>query len=210
MINEKIVKKNGKKTNTEYPKTVALKNGDQLTLRLMVEEDLDKLLKFYRSIPAENRQFLRIDVTNRKNVESRFGNLDYTHVYPILALDKNRIAGISTLFKAEMGWKRNLGEVRVLIAPKYRRQGLGTIFVREVFFFALRSKIHKIQAEMVESQDSAIAAFEKFGFRKEATLRKHITDINEKRKDLIIMTLDVEDFWYLVEDHAQSLDFRIH
>jgi RimJ/RimL family protein N-acetyltransferase len=176
----------------------------------MVKEDFDALLEFYRSIPAENRQFLRIDVTNRKNVERRFEKLDYKHVYPILALDEGKIIGIATMFRAEIGWKRNLGEVRVLIAPGFRRKGLGTIFVRELFFHALKSGIHKIQAEMVEAQKSAIAAFERFGFRKEATLRKHVTDMNEKRENLIIMTLDVEDYWYLIENQVEDFDVRIH
>jgi L-amino acid N-acyltransferase YncA len=194
----------------EYPKTVTLKDNNRVELRLMRDKDMDALLEFYRSIPEENRQFLRIDVTNRKNLESRFGNLDYVHVYPILALDENKIVGIATIFKAEMGWKRHLGEVRVLIAPNYRRKGLGTIFVRELFFYALKSKICKIQAEMVEDQKSAIAAFEKLGFRKEATLRKHITDTHGKRENLIIMTLDVEDYWYLMENHVENFDLRIH
>lgn len=194
----------------EYPKTIKLNDDKNVTLRLMVKEDLDSLLEFYRSIPEVDRQFLRIDVTDRKNVERRFGNLDYSHVYPILAFDENKMIGIATIFRAEVGWKRNLGEIRVLIAPDHQRKGLATIFVRELFFHALKAKIYKIEAEMVEDQVSAIAAFERFGFRKEATLRKHVTDIRGKRKNLIIMTLDIEDFWYLLEDHMESYDFRIH
>lgn len=193
----------------EYPKVVALKNNSRVTLRLMVKEDLDALITFYRSIPAASRQFLRMDVTNRKAVERRYENLNYVNVYPILAVDENKIIGVATMFRAETGWKRNLGEVRVLIHPDFRRIGLGTIFVRELFFYALRSKIFKIEAEMVEAQESAIAAFERFGFRKEAMLRKHITDINGKRENLIVMTLDVEDYWYLIEDHVENFDVRI-
>ena len=105
---------------------------------------------------------------------------------------------------------RNLGEVRVLINPDYQRKGLATIFVKELFFRALKAKIYKLQAEMTEGQESAVAAFEKMGFRKEATLKKHVTDIRGRRRDLIIMTLDVEDFWYLLEDFVESHEFRMH
>ncbi len=192
----------------EYPKIVTLKDKNKITLRLMGKDDIDALLEFYKSIPKENRQFLRMDVTKRNNLESRFGKLDYLHVFPVLAIDENQIVGIATMFKAEMGWKRNLGEVRVLISPKYRRKGLATIFVRELFYHALKTKIFKIQAEMVENQESAISAFERFGFHKEATLRRHVTDINNERKNLIIMTLDIEDIWYLMEDHMESYDIR--
>ena len=71
-------------------------------------------------------------------------------------------------------------------------------------------EIHKLQAEMTENQDSAIAAFERLGFREEARLKKHVTDIRGRRRDLVVMTLDIEDFSYLMEDFVESHDFRIH
>lgn len=194
----------------EYPKTLQLKDETKVTLRLLVKEDQDSLLEFYKSIPESDRLFLRVDITDKKNVERRFGNLDYDYVYPILAFVDNKIIGIGTLFRPEFGWKRNLGEVRVLIAPDHQRKGLATIFVRELFFHALKAKIYKLQAEMTENQESAIAAFERLGFRQEARLKKHVTDIRGRRRDLVIMTLDIEDFWYLMEDFVESHDFRIH
>lgn len=194
----------------EYPKTVTLKDKKKVTLQRMVKDDLDRLLEFYRTIPESDRLFLRFDITDEKNVQRRFGNLDYNRMFPIIAVDGEKIVGIATLYRAEFGWKRDLGEIRVVIAPEYQRKGLATIFVREAFFHALKVKIYKIQAEMIETQKSAIAAFEKLGFRKEATFRKHVTDIRNRRRDLIVMTLDIEDFWYLIEDFVESKDFRIH
>jgi RimJ/RimL family protein N-acetyltransferase len=194
----------------EYPKTVKLKDETKVTLKLMAEENLDSLFEFYKTIPESDRMFLRVDVTDKKNVERRFGKLDYEYVYPILAYDRDKIIGLGTIFRPSYGWKRNLGEVRVLITPDYQRKGLATIFVRELFFYALRAKIFKLQAEMTENQESAIAAFERLGFREEARLKKHVTDIRGRRRDLVIMTLDIEDFWYLMEDYVESHDFRIH
>jgi RimJ/RimL family protein N-acetyltransferase len=194
----------------EYPKKVKLKDETTVALRLMVKEDLDSLFEFYKVIPESDRLFLRVDVTDKKNVERRFGTLNYDYVYPILALDDKKIIGIGTLFRPEYGWKRNLGEIRVLIAPDYQRKGLATIFVRELFFYALKAKIYKLQAEMTVTQESAIAAFERLGFRQEAKLKKHVTDVRGRRRDLVIMTIDIEDFWYLMEDFVESHDFRIH
>lgn len=194
----------------EHPKIVKLKDDTKVTLRQMVQADLDSLFEFYKAIPETDRMFLRVDVTEKKNVERRFGNLNSDYVYPILALDENKIIGIATIFRPEYGWKRNLGEIRVLISPDYQRKGLATIFVRELFFYALKAKIYKLQAEMTENQDSAIAAFERLGFREEARLKKHVTDIRGRRRDLVIMTLDIEDFWYLMEDFVEKHDFRIH
>jgi len=194
----------------EYPKTVKLKDKKSVQLQLLVRDDIGRLAQFYKSIPESDRLFLRFDITDERNVQRRFSNLDYNHIYPIIAVNENSIVGIATLDRAEFGWKRNLGEIRVVISPDFQRKGLATIFVREIFFHALKVKIYKIQAEMIETQESAIAAFEKLGFRKEATFRKHVTDIRNRRRDLIVMTLDIEDFWYLVEDYVEGKDFRIH
>ena len=194
----------------EYPKTIELKDKKKIVLRLMEDNDLDSLITFYQSIPEADRLYLRVDVTERKNLEHRYGNLNYDYVYPLLAMDENKIIGVGTLFRPEFGWLRNIGEVRVVIAPDYQRKGLATIFVRELFFRSLKAKVFKLQAEMAENQESAIAAFEKLGFRKEATLKKHITDVRGRRRDLVIMTLDVLDFWHLIEDYVESRDFVMH
>ncbi|MBC8182365.1 GNAT family N-acetyltransferase [candidate division KSB1 bacterium] len=194
----------------EYPKTVTLKDKKKIVLRLMEDKDLDSLIKFYQAVPESDRLYLRVDVTDRKNLEQRFGNLDYNHVFPILAMYDNKVVGVGTLFRPTFGWMRNVGEVRVVIDPEYQRKGLATIFVRELFFRALKAKVFKLQAEMADTQESAIAAFERLGFRKEATLKKHITDVRGRRRDLVIMTLDVEDFWYLIEDYVESHDFRMY
>jgi RimJ/RimL family protein N-acetyltransferase len=194
----------------EYPKSITLKDKTKIVLRLMEDKDMDSLVQFYQSVPESDRLYLRVDVTERKNLERRFGNLDYNHAYPILALENDKIIGVGTLFRPTFGWMRNVGEIRVVIAPDYQRKGLATVFVRELFFRALKAKVFKLQAEMAETQESAIAAFERLGFRKEATMKKHITDVRGRRRDLVIMTLDVEDFWYLIEDYVESHDFRMH
>jgi len=194
----------------EYPKTITLKDKTKIVLRLMEDKDMDSLVQFYQSIPESDRLYLRVDVSDRRNLERRFGKLDYNHAYPILALENDKIIGVGTLFRPTFGWMRNVGEIRVVIAPDYQRKGLATVFVRELFFRALKAKVFKLQAEMAETQESAIAAFERLGFRKEATLKKHITDVRGRRRDLVIMTLDVEDFWYLIEDYVESHDFRMY
>ncbi|MDZ7262232.1 MAG: GNAT family N-acetyltransferase [candidate division KSB1 bacterium] len=172
-------------------------------------DDLEALLEFYRALPEEDRLFLRSDVTKRENVVRRFGRLDYETVFPVLALVKEKIIGIGTIFRAEFGWKRDLGEIRVVVAREYQRKGLGTILTRELFFHAIKPKLFKLQAEMMDTQKSAIAAFERLGFRTEAVLKKHVTDVTGQRRDLIIMTLDIEELWYLMEDFVKGTYFYV-
>jgi L-amino acid N-acyltransferase YncA len=194
----------------DYPKTVQLKDGAKVSLRVMINDDVDEVIEFFQALPDEDRLYLRSDTKDPENVRRRFGSLNHDTRFPILALVNDKIIGIATLLRAESGWMRNLGVIRVVITKAFQRKGLATILTRELFFQALKRKLYKIQAELMDTQHSAMTAFERLGFRKEATLKKHVTDVKGIRRDLVIMTLDVEDLWYLMEDYIKTPDFRIH
>jgi len=195
---------------SEYPKTVELKDGSKATLRVMTDDDLEDVIAFFQSLSEEDRLYLRSDTSNPENVKRRFGNLNYENVFPMVVIVEGGIVGIATLFRAEFGWMRNLGEIRVVINSGYQRKGLARILIRELFFQALSKKLYKIQIELMDTQVSAKIAAERMGFHQEAVLRKHVTDINGVRRDLVIMSLDVEELWYLLEDHITTPDFRLH
>ena len=193
----------------DYPKTIELTDGIMVTLELLTDNDLDRLIKFFQHLPEKDRLYLRSDITDPENVRRRFGNPDYDNMFPIIARVNGEIMGIATIFRAAFGWMRNLGEVRICIAPEFQKRGLSTLLVREIFFQALKMGIYKLQAELMDTQKAAITAFNHLGFKQEALLPKHVTDIKGVRRDLVIMTLDVEDLWATQEDFVKSPDFRI-
>ncbi|UCF63486.1 MAG: GNAT family N-acetyltransferase [bacterium] len=193
----------------KYPKHVKLKSGEQITLRLFSSDDLELLVDFYASLPEKDRMFLRIDVLKRENIVARYGNPNYDHIFPVIALHKNKIVGEGTLFRAEFGWMRNLGELRCVVSDTYRRKGLCTILVRELFLRAVSTDLYKIQAAVMEDQISAIAAFKRMGFKQEALLKKHVTDVQGKRHNLVILNLDIEELWYIMEDFNQGKSYVV-
>ena len=188
----------------KYPKDIKIKNGNHVVLDKLSDEHLENLVEFFQLLPAEDRMYLRFDVANRDNILRRFGTLNYDHIFPLIAIHQNKIIAQGNVSRAEFGWKRNLGEIRIVVAKDFQRMGLCTILTRELFLYALSSNFYKIQAEIMESQGSAFAAFERMGFKKEAVLRKHVTDIDENRNNLIIMSLDIQDMWYLLEDYLSD------
>jgi RimJ/RimL family protein N-acetyltransferase len=184
----------------KFPKEVKLKSGNRILLRLLEKKDLNQLVDFFQIIPIEDRMYLRSDVIQPDYVMRRFGEIDYEKKFPVLAFQKDQIIGIGTLFRAEFGWERHLGELRCVVRKDFQRQGLCTILVRELFLRALKTDLYKIQAEMMEDQKSAIAAFKRMGFHQEAVLEKHVTDINGNRRNLVIMSLDIQELWSIMED----------
>lgn len=184
----------------KYPKEVKLKTEEKVILRLLNQDDLEPLVYFFQNLSSKDRMFLRSDVMKKEYIYRRYGKMNYDLMYPIIALADEKIIAIGTLFRAEYGWMRHLGELRCVVSEDYKRKGLCTIIVRELFLYALSTDLHKIQAEIMEDQVSAISAFKRMGFKTEAILNKHVTDINGKRRNLVIMSLDIQELWYLMED----------
>ncbi len=188
----------------KYPKEVHLKSRETIILRPMESDDMDALIQFFQALPLQDRLYLRSDVTKKENIIRRFGSINYNVRFPLLTFFEDRIIAIGSLYRAEFGWTRHLGEIRVVVTPDFQRKGLCTILVKELFFYAISTDLYKIQTEIMEIQTSAIAAFEHMGFKKEAVLHKHVTDINDERQNLVIMSLDIKEMWYLMEDFIQD------
>ena len=184
----------------EYPKRATLRDGQEIILRLMVREDDKKLLEFFRRLPPEDRLFLKDDVTDAKLIQTWAENLDYSHVIPILAESEDRIIGDATLHRNRHGWSTHVGDIRLVTDPEFRRQRLGRILAREIFFLALVLKLNKVVAQMMEDQHGAIRVFTALGFEQEAILKNHVRDLEGKHHNLIIMSQDVIGFWRRIED----------
>ena len=150
----------------KYPKELSLKNSKSVELRLLAEDDFDKLVDFFQKLPIKDRMYLRIDVMKRENILKRFGTIDYNNMFPVIALAGEKIIAIGTMFRSQFGWMRNMGELRVVVSPEYQREGLCTILTKELFFHSLTTDMYKIQAELMENQKSAISCFERLGFKK--------------------------------------------
>jgi len=185
----------------EYPKKVILKGGEQVVLRPLVKNDKQKLIEFFSRIPLEDRMFLKEDVTDKNVIESWIKNLDYNRVIPIIAeTEDKKIIGDATLHIRTFGWRRHVGEIRIVTDREFRRQHLGFLLAKEIFHQALSLKLEKVLAEMMENQHAAINVFKALGFVKEAVLKNHVMDLNGNKNNLIIMTQNVASLWEKISD----------
>ncbi|MFH1319762.1 MAG: GNAT family protein [Bacteroidota bacterium] len=185
---------------SDYPKKEALKDDTEVILRPMEKNDKDELLKFFKKLPEEDRLFLKDDVTKEEIIQKWVDNIDYSKILPILAIVKDEIIGDATLHRTSYGWTKHVGEIRLVVAKEFRKKGIGTILAKELVNNATNIGLDKITAQMTDQQTSAIKAFEKLGFIKEATFKNHIIDIRGRKHNLIIMCNDVSHLWRKMED----------
>lgn len=193
-----------------FPKSVTLRDGTVVTLRLLQAADETALLAFFRRLPAEDRQYLKDDVVHPDVIRSWCRSLDYARVIPVLAEREGEIVGDATLHRQPSGWMRHVGEIRVVTDPFLRRRGLASALAREIFYVALQVGLDKMVAEVVDGQTAVAKVFEKLGFRQEARLAGHILDLHGRKHDLIILTTDIPALMQRMEEMilqtAGSLD----
>jgi L-amino acid N-acyltransferase YncA len=184
-------------------KTETLKDGKKVTIRPLTPKDLDGLMAFYRSLPPEDRKYLRVDVTDRKVVAERIRLVDQGQVFRIIALYKDRIVADGALELSGEEWRRHHGEVRLIVSRPYRRKGLGMIMIRELYFLATARNVETIVAKMMRPQKGAQTIFHRLGFREEALLPDYVRDLTGKTQDLLIMVCKLGDMWTEL-DHFYS------
>ena len=147
-------------------KVEKLKDGTNVIIRLLRLDDLDKLMKFYRGLPIEDRKYLKFDVLNRKVVAKRLKRIETGDDVRIIALLNNEVIASGALELSGEQWSKHQGEIRVIIAHGFQHKGLGTIMIRELYFIAVQKKVELIIARMMRPQAGAQHVFRRLGFRK--------------------------------------------
>ncbi len=184
---------------SELPCIAHLRNGKGATLALAEAGDGALLLKFYRSMPEEDRLALTDDVTTADWLDRFLAKLGSGEAISVVGKIGGEIRGEATLHRTLHGWSRHVGELRLNVDRAARGQGLGLELARHIVKIAIDRGIDKLVAHMVDSQMAAKRTFEKLGFHKEAELPGHVTDIHGKRLDLLIYANDVSHVWAAME-----------
>jgi RimJ/RimL family protein N-acetyltransferase len=169
----------------------AVVEGRKVTLRPMQKEDAQSLLEFFKQVPAEDRLYLKDDVTDPKVIETWADTLDYGRVLPMLAEVNGRIVGDATLHRDKTGWLRHMGTIRLVIDPEFRGKGLAALMIGELLKVAEDAGLDKVMAEVVAEQTAAIRTFSKHGFQRLAVLPGHVRDLRGTAHDLVLLVYDV-------------------
>jgi RimJ/RimL family protein N-acetyltransferase len=184
-----------------YPKTVMLGDGTAVILRPLAKEDKVSLLDFFRRVPAEERHYLKEDVTSLEVIEAWTSNIDSGRVIPIVALVADEIVADATLHRSRSWTHCHMGELRIVVDPTYRNMGLGWRLIRELTDIADELGLQKVVLELEGHwKQPAIIAAGSLGFREAARLKEWVRDYWGDYQDLVIMELPLTDHrlsqWY--------------
>jgi RimJ/RimL family protein N-acetyltransferase len=189
-------------------KIETLKDGTNVIIRNLHYDDLDQLMKFYRSLPPDDRMYLKVDVTNRNVVKQRIKLMEVGTVFRIIALHDGKIVGDGMFEISKEEWRKHQGELRVIVARDFQRKGLGLIMMRELHSLAINKGVDKIVVKMMKPQIGALNICKKLGFHQESVIKNYVWDQAGEPQDLVIMTCDVKDMWRELEHFYSVSDWR--
>ena len=173
-----------------FPQTAHLRNGMRIEIKPMVPGDVDKVLEFFLQVPEDDRYFLKDDVTSPRTVEGWAAHLDYDRALPLLAWCDGRVVGDAVLVRSRTGARSHIGEIRVVVHPDFRAQGLGSILIRHVCEIAADAELDKVVAELVaDREEDAITAMDRMGFIRSAAIPEYFRDQRGRSHDLVVMVL---------------------
>src|SRR5512143_2581121 len=175
-----------------YYKEGWLKDGSRVILRPLVKEDREKLLEFFRGLDEKDILFLRSDVRDPAIIDHWVNHIDLTRVFPLVAEFQGRIVGDATLHMRKVGWKRHLGNVRLVVAKDFQNRGLATLLVNEIVDLAGEFGLEKLVAEIHLQAQAALAVFKHAGFATKAVFEDLVKDPQGRNSDLVVLVCDVQ------------------
>lgn len=189
-------------------KNVKLKDGTEIVLRQLKKKDRNRLTVFFRSLPKEDRIYLRVDITDKETIKQIIKSSKLGESRRIIALDNDNIIAAGLLELEKRKWKKHFGEIRLLVSKFYRRKGLGMLLARELYLLAISEKVEAIIVKMMKPQVAAIDIFKRMGFKEEAVLPDYVKDLEGTKRDLIIMRCDVNEMWKELEEYLADSDWQ--
>ncbi len=163
-------------------------------IRRMEAGDRDPLIAFARQLPDHDLLFLRRDITRPEEVDAWLAEVEAGTNITLVALDDEGIAGYASVSLRTIRWAQHVAELRVLTAPRLRGRGVGRALTNRAFAAAVDRGVEKMVAQMTPDQEVAISVFFRLGFEHEARLRDEVRDMQGRKHDLLVLTLDVSDY----------------
>lgn len=158
-----------------------------MEIRQLEERDEPAVERFIERIPESDRTFFKEDVTDPAVVRAwaRPG------AARVLAVEGDAVIGSAAVVPLH-GWSSHVGEVRVIVDPDQRGNGIGRALAQQAVREALALGLDKIVVEVIAEQDSTVRMFRSLGFDPEALLVDHVRDRAGELRDLMVLAQDVQ------------------
>lgn len=160
-----------------------------MQVRPYSDDQQDAVLSFARSVPAEDRNFLKEDVADPSVLQNWSSEPD---VQRFLAWSGDHVIGYVALHPLN-GWCDHVAEMRVLVESQSRGHGVGQRLVRQAVAAAVDRDLSKVVTEVIAEHDSTLGMLQANGFMPEALLADHVRDRSGELRDLLVLSCRTDE-----------------
>jgi RimJ/RimL family protein N-acetyltransferase len=190
-----------------YPRHANTDAGD-IEFRLMTRADEAAVLDFAQRLPKHDLLFLPRNISQPKVLSAWINEIERGAITSLLAVRGGEVVGCGTLVRDPHSWSPHVGEIRMVVSPDVRGQGVGRALSQETFAQALGAGLEKLSVQMTVDQQAAITLFESLGFKAEALLRDHVKDVDGANHDIVVLGHNVAQVQAQME--AYGLPGAVH
>lgn len=181
---------------SRYPKEVVLKDGREVTIRILCETDADALCGFYRNLDAAVLWYMKENPCDPAVVAKWLQKQKEGNAFSIVADLDGKIGGHGTLLFRRHGGRNHVGRLRIYVASDHRRIQLGTWMIFDLIKYAMERGLEMLRTDFVVGVDDlAIEAVRKLDFVTEGLLRDYVKDENGNDRDYQIMIKRLHRDW---------------
>jgi ribosomal protein S18 acetylase RimI-like enzyme len=151
--------------------------------------DVDRVLELVVAVAGEGRWIsveAPVDVAQRRR--RMVEELEGEQTVMLVAEAGGELVGQLDLRLARYG----VADLGMLVAPGWRRRGVGSALMAEAIARARAAGAHKLVLQVWPHNTAALALYERFGFQREGYLRRHYRRRSGELWDAVVMGLPLD------------------
>jgi GNAT superfamily N-acetyltransferase len=193
-----------------FRETARLSDGREIVLRESdPAADVDPLVAFFAGLPADIRQYLRYNVTEKQTAAKRLRQVDGKDHWRLLAEVGGQIVGDVTMDREPFTWTRHVAEMRCVVRPELRHLGIEPILLDALIRLGRQGGVERIFTEVLALQKDWIEILEGEGFVFEFTRKKYAKDTRGKLHDVVVLSNDLESLWKNLAEQFEEMDIKL-
>ena len=176
------------------PRTVTLKNGQQVCIRTPTVEDIPQIIDCLKEIFTDDRFFLLTaeEIQEKLTVEQQQQRIEEFARHPdkllVIAAQDGCVLSMTNVEAGPHHRRRHVGTIGLSIRPDWRGIGLGTAIMQALIDWAAEHRnIEKLILGVWSKNTAAIALYKKMGFVEEGRKIRDVKYANGYYDDCVLM-----------------------